>query len=43
MEADLIQRKNTGMISAYIQKPQWLLFQSKFHRLLYDGGSRLVH
>jgi pimeloyl-ACP methyl ester carboxylesterase len=30
MEADLIQRKNTGMISAYIQKPQWLLFQSKF-------------
>jgi pimeloyl-ACP methyl ester carboxylesterase len=30
MEADLIQRKNTGMISAYLQKPQWLLFQSKF-------------
>ena len=30
MEADLIQRKNTGMIFAYIQKPQWLLFQSKF-------------
>jgi pimeloyl-ACP methyl ester carboxylesterase len=30
MEADLIQRKNTGMISAYIQKPQWLLFQSRF-------------
>jgi epoxide hydrolase 4 len=30
MEADLIQRKNTGMVSAYIQKPQWLLFQSKF-------------
>jgi len=30
MEADLIQKKNTGMIAAYIQKPQWLLFQSKF-------------
>jgi pimeloyl-ACP methyl ester carboxylesterase len=30
MEADLIQRKNTGMISAYLQKPQWLLFQSRF-------------
>jgi pimeloyl-ACP methyl ester carboxylesterase len=30
MEADLIQRKNSSMISAYIQKPQWLLFQSKF-------------
>jgi pimeloyl-ACP methyl ester carboxylesterase len=30
MEADLIQKKNTSMISAYIQKPQWLLFQSKF-------------
>jgi pimeloyl-ACP methyl ester carboxylesterase len=30
MEADLIQRKSTGMISAYIQKPQWLLFQSNF-------------
>jgi epoxide hydrolase 4 len=30
MEADLIQRKKTGMLSAYIQKPQWLLFQSRF-------------
>jgi pimeloyl-ACP methyl ester carboxylesterase len=30
MEADLIQQKNGGMIAAYLQKPQFLLFQSKW-------------
>jgi len=40
MEADLIQRKNTSMISAYIQKPQWLLFQSKWiaQYMMQDAG-----
>jgi pimeloyl-ACP methyl ester carboxylesterase len=30
MEADLVQKKNNGIISGYIQKPQWLLFQSNW-------------
>jgi epoxide hydrolase 4 len=30
MEADLIQRENNGLLAAYLQKPQWLLFQSNW-------------
>ena len=30
MEADLLPKDNSGTIAGYIQKPQWLLFQSKF-------------
>jgi epoxide hydrolase 4 len=30
MEADLLPKENSGTIAGYIQKPQWLLFQSKF-------------
>lgn len=30
MEADLIQRENSGKIAGYIQKPQWLLFQNNW-------------
>ncbi len=30
MEADLLPKENSGTIAGYIQKPQWLLFQSRF-------------
>jgi len=30
MEADLIQKENSGKIAGYIQKPQWLLFQNNW-------------